>query len=207
MSYCFLLWRVAAAIAFVGDNALDFDAGGHLDPGDYRYQGVSIVRASGLPVTAYSYAEWKRASVAPDYQIEVVGHYYSVPSQLIRGRPQLRGTTGLMVDRKTLSRNNKSLGNRLKFAGLQQAAVVEDVDLKAARQLDKPLFARLAVGDWIDGRQNWINIGEKGLGKSWLACAPGHKACRDDRAVLYQRVPRMFDALALAAAMAVTPGC
>ena len=37
-----------------------------------------------------------------------------------------------------------------------------------------------------------------GLGKSWLACALAHKACRDDRSVLYYRVPRLFDALALA---------
>ncbi len=105
---------------------------------------------------------------------------------------------GLLVDREALSRSNKRLSNRLKFAGLRQTAVVEDVDLKAARQLDKPLFAKLAAGDWIDRRQNLIIIGETGLGKSWLACALGHKACRDDRAVLYQRVPRMFDALALA---------
>ena len=37
-----------------------------------------------------------------------------------------------------------------------------------------------------------------GVGKSWIACALGHKACRDDRSVLYHRVPRLFDALALA---------
>jgi transposase len=37
-----------------------------------------------LPVTAYAYAEWKRARVAPDYHIEIGGHYYSVPSKLIR---------------------------------------------------------------------------------------------------------------------------
>lgn len=37
-----------------------------------------------------------------------------------------------------------------------------------------------------------------GTGKSWLACALGHKACRDDRSVLYHRVPRLLDALALA---------
>ena len=41
-------------------------------------------------------------------------------------------------------------------------------------------------------------IGKTGLGKSWIACALGHKACRDDRSVLYHRVPRLFDALALA---------
>lgn len=40
--------------------------------------------------------------------------------------------------------------------------------------------------------------GATGTGKSWLACALGHKACRDDRSVLYHRVPRLLDALALA---------
>jgi DNA replication protein DnaC len=40
--------------------------------------------------------------------------------------------------------------------------------------------------------------GPTGTGKSWIACALGHKACRDDRSVLYHRVPRLFDALVLA---------
>ena len=39
---------------------------------------------SALPETPYSYADWKRARVAPDYHIEIAGHYYSVPSKLIR---------------------------------------------------------------------------------------------------------------------------
>jgi transposase len=39
---------------------------------------------NALPATPYSYAEWKRARVAPDYHIEIDGHYYSVPSKLIR---------------------------------------------------------------------------------------------------------------------------
>ena len=41
-------------------------------------------------------------------------------------------------------------------------------------------------------------IGPTGVGKSWIACALGHKACRDNRSVLYHRLPRLFDALALA---------
>jgi len=31
-----------------------------------------------------------------------------------------------------------------------------------------------------------------------LACALGHRACRDNRAVLYHRVPRLLEALGLA---------
>jgi DNA replication protein DnaC len=80
----------------------------------------------------------------------------------------------------------------------RQNAVVEDVDMKAARGLDKALFARLAAGDWIDQHQNLIVIGPTGVGKSWIACALAHKACRDDRSVLYHRVPRLFEALGLA---------
>jgi hypothetical protein len=34
--------------------------------------------------------------------------------------------------------------------------------------------------------------GPTGVGKSWLACALGHKACRDGFSVLYRRAPRLF---------------
>ena len=37
-----------------------------------------------------------------------------------------------------------------------------------------------------------------GVGKSWLACALGHKACRDGFSVLYRRAPRLFSELAIA---------
>jgi DNA replication protein DnaC len=37
-----------------------------------------------------------------------------------------------------------------------------------------------------------------GVGKSWLASALGHKACRNNRSVLYQRIPKLFADLALA---------
>jgi DNA replication protein DnaC len=104
----------------------------------------------------------------------------------------------LMVDREAIERENKKLVSRLKFANLRQSAVVEDADMKVSRGLDKALFAKLIAGDWITRHQNLAIIGKTGLGKSWIACALGHKACRDDRSVLYHRLPRLFDALALA---------
>ena len=66
---------------------------------------------------------------------------------------------GLMVDREAIERENKRLVSRLKFAGLRQNAVVEDVDMKAPRGLDKALFQKLAASDWIDRHQNLIVIG------------------------------------------------
>ncbi len=73
-----------------------------------------------------------------------------------------------------------------------------NVDYRAARGLDRALFQALTAGRWIEEAQNLIIEGPAGVGKSWLACALGHKACRDNRSVLYQRAPRMFGDLALA---------
>jgi DNA replication protein DnaC len=105
---------------------------------------------------------------------------------------------GLLVDREAAERESKRLVTRLKYANLRQDAAIEDLNTKAARGLDRTLFARLATGEWIARRQDLLITGKTGTGKSWLACALGHKACRDDRSVLYWRVPRLLDALALA---------
>lgn len=43
-------------------------------------------------------------------------------------------------------------------------------------------------------------------GKGWNACVLGNKACRDDFAAVYHRMPRLFTALA-AAPMTATPKC
>jgi DNA replication protein DnaC len=103
----------------------------------------------------------------------------------------------LMVDRETTERESRRLVTRLQFASLRQNAVVEDIDLRTPRGLDKALFHKLAAGGWIDQHHNLLIIGPTGVGKSWIACALGHKACRDNRSVIYQRLPRLFDALAL----------
>src|SRR6516164_2295962 len=104
----------------------------------------------------------------------------------------------LLLDREMTYRHDKRLSARLRYARLRQQALVEDVDYRAARGLDRSLFQKLASGDWIDAHDNLAICGPTGVGKSWLACALGHKACRDNRSVLYQRAPKLFGDLALA---------
>ena len=87
---------------------------------------------------------------------------------------------------------------RLRYARLRHNAAVEDVDYRTTRGLDRALFQKLALGSWIKEQQNLIIVGPSGVGKSWLACALGHRACRDNLSVLYQRIPRLFSDLALA---------
>ena len=104
----------------------------------------------------------------------------------------------LLLDRETMERENKRLVARLRFAALRQEAVVEDVDLRAPRGLDRALFHKLAGCDWLRHSQHLVISGPTGVGKSWLACALGHKACREGFSVLYRRAPRLFAELATA---------
>jgi DNA replication protein DnaC len=104
----------------------------------------------------------------------------------------------MLVDRESLERDSKRLATRLRFAGLRQQATPEDVDHRAARGLDRAVFHRLTSGEWIERHQDVLVTGPTGTGKTWLSCALGHRACRDNRSVLYQRVPRLLEGLALA---------
>jgi transposase len=49
-----------------------------------------VLRA--LPAERYTYAEWKRCTVAPDYHVEVDDHYYSAPYRLLRETVDARFT-------------------------------------------------------------------------------------------------------------------
>ena len=69
------------------------------------------------------------------------------------------------------------------------------------------MFHGLAAGGWIDAHDNLIVTGKTGLGKSWLACALGHKACRDNRSVLFSACRSCSAIWRSPAATAVTPGC
>jgi len=105
---------------------------------------------------------------------------------------------GLLLDREATHRENRKLTRRLRAARLRQAAVVEDVDFRAPRGLDRGLFLQLATCQWIRDRQHLALVGPTGIGKSWIACALGHKACREGFSVLYKRTPRLFADLAQA---------
>ena len=102
---------------------------------------------------------------------------------------------GLLVDREATSRENKRLARRLREARLRQSAVVEDVDFRAPRGLDRALFQKLASCEWVRDHHHLVVVGPTGIGKSWLACALGHKACREGFSVLYKRATRLFSDL------------
>ena len=107
---------------------------------------------------------------------------------------------GLLVDREILARSNRRLTRVLRSAKLKLPAVVEDIDFRRPRGLERRQVLNLAESHWVDEHQAVIVVGPTGVGKTFLACALGHAAIRRGHTALYLRAPRMFDELALARA-------
>jgi len=105
---------------------------------------------------------------------------------------------GLLVDREVTERRNRKLRTCLKKAKLRLNASLEDIDYRSPRGLDKSLLLRLASCQWIEERDNILITGPTGVGKSFLACALAHKACREGYRTLYFRLPRLLQELSIA---------
>jgi DNA replication protein DnaC len=105
---------------------------------------------------------------------------------------------GLLVDREMTIRSDRRLTTRLRQAKLRLSASIEDIDYRHPRGLDTSLMLRLASCQWVHDRHNVLITGPTGIGKTWLACALGHKACREGYTVLYLRLPRWLQELPIA---------
>ena len=107
----------------------------------------------------------------------------------------------LLVEAEWLARENKRLGRALQEAKLKLSqACVEAVDFPARRELDKALIRQLATCRWVHEHQNVIVVGATGVGKSFVACALAHQACRQGYRAFYRRASRLFHDLTLARA-------
>jgi DNA replication protein DnaC len=107
---------------------------------------------------------------------------------------------GLLADAEWEEREQKRLTARLRNARFRQEASVEDIDYQHPRGMAKAVMLDLAACRWVTAHQNVVFTGHTGVGKSYLACALGQKACRDGHTVVYRRTSRLLDELAQARA-------
>ena len=107
---------------------------------------------------------------------------------------------GLLVDCELTARDSRRLGTRLHRAKLRHPGVMEDIDFRHPRGLDKSLLTKLATCQWVREHLNLLITGPTGIGKSWLACALAHQACRVGLNVLYVRLSRFLPDLVIAKA-------
>ncbi|WP_027951251.1 IS21-like element helper ATPase IstB [Haliea salexigens] len=105
---------------------------------------------------------------------------------------------GLLVDREITERENRRMSNRLRRAKLRHQATLEDIDYRNPRGLDKGLIQSLAACQWVKEHLNVLITGPTGAGKTWLACALAHKACREGYTAQYVRLTRLLRELMIA---------
>jgi DNA replication protein DnaC len=68
----------------------------------------------------------------------------------------------MLVDREAVERDNAALAQRLRLAGLRQAACLEDLDYRTPRGLDRSLIQALAAGRWLQEHNNVLILGPTG---------------------------------------------
>jgi DNA replication protein DnaC len=92
-----------------------------------------------------------------------------------------------------LHRDNRRMTRLLQLAQLKERAALEDINYRTRTGLDRSQLASLASCEWIRMNQNVLIHGATGCGKTYLACALAHQACRNGISALYVRAPRLFE--------------
>jgi DNA replication protein DnaC len=101
----------------------------------------------------------------------------------------------VMIQHEITERDSKRLALRLRWAKLPQSAALEDLDTRTPRGIDPKLIAMLAALSWIKDKLNVLITGPCGVGKSFIASALAHAACRADYSVRSYRLPRLIEEL------------
>jgi DNA replication protein DnaC len=107
---------------------------------------------------------------------------------------------GLLVERQWICNANRGLALRLKNARFKISSTLEDLDYPATRGLKRAQIDQLRASQWVQHHRNCLVTGPTGSGKTHLACALGHQACRDGHRTLYFYAPKFFRALETARA-------
>ena len=137
------------------------------------------------------------------YALQLMGMAEALKDQM--GRTDLDGLAfeerfSMLVDAQHLFRENKRMKRLLENAKLKLAASMEDIDYRSPRGLDKSVLLSLANCDWVRKHRNVIIVGPTGAGKTFIACALAHRACREGMTASYLRTPKLYYTLAMARA-------
>src|SRR5512136_2118681 len=89
-------------------------------------------------------------------------------------------------------RRSQSLKLRLQRATFEEPKTLEEFDFTSRPQLNPAAIQDLACGSFIDKREHVLLYGPAGTGKTHLAQALGHHACRAGRSVFFIKAARLF---------------
>lgn len=90
-------------------------------------------------------------------------------------------------------RSNKQLTLRLAKSRLDQKKTLETFDFAFNAKIQASLFRELALCAFIEKKENVFILGRSGVGKSHLAQALGHEACRRGYDTLFYCTYQLFE--------------
>lgn len=106
----------------------------------------------------------------------------------------------LLVESECLQREQRKQDRLIRQARFKLRARLQDIDYEHPRNLQRTQLTQLAQGEWLQRAHNLLITGPCGSGKTFIACALGHQACRLGVSTRYYRLARLLLALTQAKA-------
>lgn len=104
----------------------------------------------------------------------------------------------MLIQAESDLRWNNRFERLLKNANFRYNASLEQIDTAGQRGIDPGMLSALAVGNYIKNGESILITGATGVGKSMLATALGHQACRQGYSVMYYNTQKLLPALKVA---------
>jgi DNA replication protein DnaC len=103
----------------------------------------------------------------------------------------------LILNSELTYRSDKRIIRLLRDASFNQSARMEDLIYSDSRGISKSQLLSLFRSDFINAAQDLLIVGATGCGKSYIAIAIGHNACRKGLKVKYVKLPVYLDELCI----------
>lgn len=99
----------------------------------------------------------------------------------------------MMLTDEIERRNHKQLTLRLAKSRLDQKKTMETFDFSFNPKVQAPLVRELSLCTFMERKENIFILGPSGVGKSHLAQAIGHEACRREHDTLFYCTYQLFE--------------
>ncbi len=101
----------------------------------------------------------------------------------------------LMIEDEIQRRQNKALARRIQRARFEEERTLSEFDFAFNPKIPSSQIRDLATCGFIERRESVLLVGPVGVGKTHIAQAIGHAACRQGRSVLFDKTARVLSDL------------